>query len=198
MTGSKGDGWKSLAKRINFRSSATTVGRYLDNLLKHEILVANMRIEFINPFITGLVTTFNTMLGCELRHGEISLKTSHKPAYAISGIIGLSGRAIGTAIISFSEPLALKAASVLLMVPCDEVDDDVTDAIGEIANIVVGSAKSKLEPYQMSISLPSVMLGQHAILKFPSSVQPITVPFSCAWGHLSLEVGLEVVQPLEV
>lgn len=157
-----------------------------------------MRVEFINPFITGLITTFNTMLACEIRRGEVSIKRTPTPTYGVSGIIGLSGRAIGTAIISLSEPVALQAASTMLMVPCEVVDDEVTDAIGELANIVVGSAKSKLESYHMSISLPNVMIGNDAILKFPSSVTPITVPFECKWGKLSLEVGLEVVQPIGV
>lgn len=161
-------------------------------------MVGPMRVEFINPFISGLVTTFSTMLDCPLRRGELSLKNKPTPAFGVSGIIGLSGRAIGTAIISLSEEVALNAASTMLMVPCEEVDDEVTDAVGELANMVVGSAKAQLEPYQMSISLPNVMLGKDAVLKFPSSVQPISVPFDCKWGKLSLEVGLEIVEPIGV
>lgn len=153
-----------------------------------------MRVEFINPFVSGLATTFGTMLDCEIQRGEISLNTNKYPSHEISGVIGMSGLAIGTTIISLSKPVALQAASTMLMSPCEEIDQDVTDAVGELANMVAGSAKAQLEEYQMSISLPNVMLGKDAKLVFPSNVQPITIPFNCKWGDLSLEVGLSVVK----
>ncbi len=149
-----------------------------------------MRAEYINPFITSLTKAFRTMLGCEVRRSQLSLKSDSSPQYEVSGIIGLSGSAIGTVVISLSESVALKAASTLLMCEATEVNSDVVDAVGELANIVAGSAKGHLSEYQLSVSLPNVITGNGHAIRFPSDVTPICVSFECPWGPLALEVGL--------
>ena len=150
-----------------------------------------MKAEYINPFITAVDNAFRTMLNCEVKRGELTLKTTHEPGFDISGVIGLSGKAVGTVVLSLSEDVALKAASVMLMIEATEIDDDVVDAIGELANMVAGAAKSELEEYELSVSLPNVITGRGHEIRFPSNVTPICVPFESPWGPLTLEVGLD-------
>jgi chemotaxis protein CheX len=153
-----------------------------------------MRAEHVNPFIGSLVNAFDTMLNCKVRRGTPRLKSQGPAAlYDISGVIGLSGKAVGTVVVSFSKPVALKAASILLMSEATEINGDVVDAVGELTNMVAGAAKAQLEEYELSISLPSVVTGQDHLLRFPSEVTPLCVPFDTDWGPLVLEVGLEVV-----
>jgi chemotaxis protein CheX len=110
--------------------------------------------------------------------------------HEISGIIGLSGKAVGMVVLSLSEPLALKAASTMLMTETKEINDDVVDAVGELANMVAGAAKAELEEYELSVSLPSVVTGKNHEIRFPSNVTPICIPYETPWGPLMLEVGL--------
>ena len=152
-----------------------------------------MRVEYINPFIRSVGTTFMTMLGCEVRRGPIGVKTSASPNYDISGIIGLSGKAIGTVVLSLSENMALKAASTMLMGEMTEINADVVDAVGELANVVAGAAKAELEQYQLTASLPSVITGRNHSVRFPSNVTPISIPFETDWGPLALEIGFAPV-----
>ena len=42
----------------------------------------------------------------------------------MSGIIGLSGKAVGTVVVSFSKEVAIKAASVMLMMEATELDPE--------------------------------------------------------------------------
>jgi chemotaxis protein CheX len=153
-----------------------------------------MRAEHINPFIASLANAFQTMLGCEVRRGPVSLKNSSTPKFEISGIIGLSGKAIGTVVLSLSESVALKAASTMLMCETTKIDADVVDAVGELTNVVAGGAKAQLEQYSLQVSLPSVITGRDHEVRFPSDVAPVCVPFETDWGHLSLEVGLAPVR----
>ncbi len=158
-----------------------------------------MRAEYINPFINSLNKAFDTMLGCEVRRGTISLKSDTVPGYEISGIIGLSGKAIGTVVVSFSESVAMRAASTMLMEEKTEVDGEVVDAVGELTNMVAGAAKAELEEYNLSASLPNVITGRDHNVRFPSDVTPICVPFETDWGPLTLEVGLaQVAEPVAV
>lgn len=150
-----------------------------------------MLAEHINPFINSLTTTFQTMLDCKMTRGQLTLSDSLATLYEVNGIIGLSGKAVGTVILSFEAQLAIKAASVMLMTEASEIDTDVTDAVGELTNMVAGSAKAKLEKYELSIGLPSVIVGKPMHVNFPSSVRPIVVPFTCDWGTMIMQVGLE-------
>jgi chemotaxis protein CheX len=156
-----------------------------------------MRVEYINPFISSLANAFLTMLGCQVRRGAVSLKDGNSPKYEISGVVGFSGRAIGTVVLSLSEAVALKATSTMLLCETTSVNADVVDAVGELTNMVAGGAKAKLEDYRLAVSLPSVITGRNHEVRFPSNVIPICVPFETAWGPLALEVGFAPV-PAEV
>lgn len=149
-----------------------------------------MRAEFINPFLKSLCHAFRTMLSCELRRGELRLAQQDEGLYDISGVIGLSGKAMGAVVVSFSEPVALRAASTLLMTECTRIDADVADAVGELANVVAGAAKLELQEYELSISLPNVVMGKDHRVRFPSDVPPVCVPFESKWGPIMLQVGL--------
>jgi len=152
-----------------------------------------MRADYINPFLSSLANTFRTMLDCQIHRGQIELKSHSTLKYPISGVIGLSGRAVGTVVINLSEDVALKAASALLMMEIAEINDDVIDAVGELANMVAGAAKAELSEYDLSISLPNVITGSQHDVRFPSNVTPICVPFESDFGPLMLEVGLAAV-----
>ena len=148
-----------------------------------------MRVEYINPFITSLCNAFRTMLECDVQRGPIGLMENNFSKYPISGVIGLTGNAVGTVVLSLSESVALKAASTMLMAETHSIDADVIDAVGELTNMVAGAAKSELEEYQLMVSLPNVVTGEGHEIRFPSNVRPILVPFSSEWGPLALEVG---------
>jgi len=149
-----------------------------------------VKAEHINPFIRALINGFDTMLSCKVTRGEIHLKGDPQTKFEISGIIGLSGKAVGTVVVALSESVALKAASAMLMDEYTEINDDVVDAVGEMANIVAGAAKAELAEFDMSVSLPNVITGKGHDVRFPSNVTPLCVPFECPWGELAIEVGL--------
>jgi chemotaxis protein CheX len=148
-----------------------------------------MRVEYINPFIVSLQNVFWTMLGCDVHRGAICLKGDSTPRHPVSGVIGLSGNAIGTVVLSLSEVVALKVTSRMLMSETTRIDADVVDAVGELTNMVAGAAKSQLEQFQLMVSLPNVVTGCGHEIRFPSNVTPICVPFTTEWGPLALEVG---------
>lgn len=153
-----------------------------------------MQVEYINPFITAMSNAFMTMLGCELKRGQLSLKDENSPKYEISGIVGLSGKAVGTVVMGLSKSVALKATSTMLMCETKTIDDDVVDAVGELTNMVAGAAKAELEKYELMVSLPNVITGRDHDVRFPSDVTPICVQFTSEWGDLALEVGFAPVR----
>ena len=153
-----------------------------------------MKVEYINPFITSLAMAFQTMLGCQVERGVLARKEGDLPLHDYSGVIGLSGRTVGTVVVSLSKNVAVQATSVMLMTPADDVSEtEIVDAVGELANLVAGAAKARLEGYDLSVSLPSVITGKAHTVCFPSNITPICVPFETGWGPLTLEVGMSSI-----
>ena len=62
------------------------------------------------------------------------------------------------------------------------MNSDVVDAIGELTNMIAGSAKAQLEPFQMSIGLPTVIVGSDNPISFPSKSPTINIPFESPIG----------------
>jgi chemotaxis protein CheX len=149
-----------------------------------------MKVEYINPFLTSTVTTFSTMLGWDLTRETPYVKNSSQPEHEVSGLIGLSGKAQGTVVLGLDRETALKVAEVMLQERPPEINGDVVDAVGELANIIAGQAKAQLEELELSVSLPSVITGKCHSIKFPSKVTPICIPFGSEWGLVTVEVGL--------
>lgn len=149
-----------------------------------------MDVKYINPFINAVKKLFNTMIEVPFKLGKPSLKTGNVPAYEISSIIGLSGTVSGCVVINLSEAIALQLVSALIGDEVTEVDDDCTDAIGEIANIIAGNAKTDFPSSGTSISVPSVVIGQHKV-SYPSGLPIISIPCITDKGELVIEVALK-------
>jgi chemotaxis protein CheX len=149
-----------------------------------------MKAEHINPFLTSTINVFKTMLNCPLTRGQPFLKGGAQPEFDVSGVIGLSGTAKGTVVLSFCREAALQAAGHMLGERLESINADVRDAIGELTNMIAGSAKAQLEQFSLSVSLPTVITGKGHCIDFPRQVSPICIPFDSPWGPVAVEVGL--------
>jgi len=148
-----------------------------------------VRVEFINPFIIAVSKTLETMAACKVVREPPQLKKEKSALHPVSGIIGLSGMIVGTVVLTMSEALALKCASAMLMEDYKEFNADVFDAVGELTNVIAGNAKAQLEEYKLSLSLPNVIYGKDAELRFPERCQPISIPFQTDYGPMAIEIG---------
>ncbi len=150
-----------------------------------------MDVKIINPFVKATNETFETMLQLELKMGKLVLKEKATKKYDVSGVIGMSGKAQGMIILSFTKLMALKVTSKLLQKKVKIIGDELCDAIGEIANIVAGYAKKYLEEYELKISLPNVIIGTNHHVSIPSGIKSVIIPFNCSLGEFAMEVALK-------
>jgi chemotaxis protein CheX len=149
-----------------------------------------MDVAYINPFISATIETYSKMLNDEIKPLKPYIKKEPFPTYGISGTIGLSGGAQGVIALAYSMEGAVKTVSGMLGVNISEKSADLTDAIGEIVNIVAGYAKKDLTEYKLEISLPTVIRGNEHFITTPSRAHCIVVPFSSKYGEFSMEVAL--------
>jgi chemotaxis protein CheX len=150
-----------------------------------------MDVVYANPFITSTIETFSKMLNCDVRPGKVTLKSDEVHTYDISGIIGLSGEAQGSICLSFPKLMALKVVSVLLNTEIKIMGPEVTDGIGEIANIITGNAKQHLAEFNLSISLPKVIVGKDHRIASLRGIPALIVPFTSVMGDFAIEISLK-------
>jgi chemotaxis protein CheX len=149
-----------------------------------------MRAEFINPFVSAAQNVFQTMLSTKLTRGALSLKEKSAPSHEVSGLIGLAGKYHGMVVLSFGRETALQLAGRMLGSEPAELDSDVVDAVGELTNMVAGSAKTQLAEHELSIGLPTVICGKTNSINFPSGAPALVIPFDSDLGPVCVEVGI--------
>ena len=147
--------------------------------------------NYIKPFVLAAKNLFETMINVPFSLGKPSLKTgSQTPPHEISSIIGLSGNVSGSVVISISHEVAYLLASALIGEEVHELNEDCIDAIGEIANMIAGNAKTDFPTDNNSISTPSVVVGKHKV-NYPSGLPIITIPCITDKGEMFIEIALK-------
>jgi chemotaxis protein CheX len=98
---------------------------------------------------------------------------------SITGMVGFAGTYSGVISIHCPVPLALKITSSMLGMECDEVNDDLNDAIGEIANMLGGSVKQVLSKggLDVKLSIPTVISGEDYTVNSLSDSDCVIIPF---------------------
>jgi chemotaxis protein CheX len=102
------------------------------------------------------------------------------PNWDISGVIGLTGEALGAVVISMKKDLAIKLTQILTKNDNNDFDDEVIDSVGEIINIIAGNVKHDLEnSFRLVISLPTVINGYNHTIQWPQiDARIICIPFN--------------------
>lgn len=150
---------------------------------------AALTAEYVNPLISATRDVFEMMLGCTPTRTGLRLKQPGECSAQVNAVIGISGGATGTVVVGVSAETACEILRRMIGVDSDVLNDEVCDAVGEITNMIAGSAKAQLARYELSISLPNVVTGNQMQLHFPSHVCPMVVEFSSEVGPVSVEVG---------
>lgn len=149
-----------------------------------------MNVEYINPFLMAVQNVFDTMIDLPYKLGKPTIKSSGLTEHDVSGIIGISGEVVGCVVVSFPRQIAIQVGSCLLGEELKKVDGDCTDAIGEVANMIAGDAKKRFPKANTTISVPSVIVGNHRVA-YPSGLPIISIPCETDAGPFAIEVALK-------
>ncbi len=147
-----------------------------------------MNVAYIKPFLTAAREVFEAMVRIPLVLGEPYLKNGVEQQFAVSATIGISGTIAGTIVLGFPQQVAMEVAAALAGSPMTSLDQDCVDALGEVANMIAGSAKSKFPAGSNTLSLPHVSVGNHRIA-FPNGIPVIVIPCNTPQGQFQIEVG---------
>ncbi len=112
---------------------------------------------------------------------------------SISGVVGLTGTTKGVLAIHVPHVVAFAITGNFLGIELEEVNEDVEDAIGELANMVGGNVKSLLSEKgrDIDLSLPSTVSGKEYGFHTIKGAEKIIIPFRSDCGVFFVELQLE-------
>ena len=136
--------------------------------------------QYIQPFISVTSALFRNMLAIDVAPDRAYF--ADKNAFLdwdISGIIALTGGVKGLVALSMKYPVATQITSILTQK--DKVSKtEMTDAVGELVNIISGNVKKNLEDlFQITISIPKVVSGiAHMVVIPDDRIRLLCIPFN--------------------
>lgn len=107
---------------------------------------------------------------------------------AIAGSVSVTGASDCLIAVEMETATAKLVGSTMFMMAIDEIPmNDVTDAVGELTNMIGGNIKSLL-PEPSALSLPVVAQGEPPTIKVVGGDTLLSQMFACGDGHVNVTV----------
>ena len=156
-------------------------------------LSSNLIADYVNPVIGATREVFEMMLECTPKRVGLKLKEKPGCSHGVSGVIGITGKAVGTIVVSLPTTMAIEILRRMVGTEADSANAEVCDAVGELTNMIAGAAKAQMAHLELSLSLPNVVSGESYDVSYPSEVSPFCILFESEMGPFTIEVGFSSV-----
>lgn len=112
----------------------------------------------------------------------------------VSAMIGLTGGLSAMLGIHCPSAVGLAVSGAMLGMELEEVDADVKDALGEIANMLAGGIKERLssENIDLELAIPTAVAGKSYVISAPQGSQRVVVPFTIEQGRFFVEIKYQL------
>lgn len=150
-----------------------------------------MESALVNPFIEGALHILDTTAFVKVKPDPPFLKVTSKPQGDISGLMEISGDLSGSAAISFSEQSILGIVSAMFGEDMTEINEEITDAVGEISNMVAGHVTTKIAEMdkKVKVKFTKVCMGaDQEIEHVEGGSHVVAIPFRTTKGKVVIEV----------
>jgi chemotaxis protein CheX len=152
-----------------------------------------MNVEFINPFLSATIGVIKTMAFTDVKAGKPFLKKDKISCGDVSGVVGITGPPNGSMSLTFSKSCIVQIVSNMLGESFQDINDDIKDAVGELSNMISGTARNDLgnNGYSFKTSIPTVVSGPGHEIRHMCKAPTIAIPFSTAGGSFVVEISFE-------
>lgn len=149
-------------------------------------------MDYKQKIVDSTTEIFTSMVMMDVERCEDAVVQSPQ-VDSISGVIGLAGAYKGVLAIHLPNQIALDITSSFLGMDVDEINEDVEDAVGEIANMLGGDVKGFLSDTgsDIDLSLPSTVSGASYEFQPNKNAEKYLVPFKTGDGQFVVELQLE-------
>jgi len=150
--------------------------------------------ELIAGLVADVREVFVTMVGVEgLEHLPLQIDVTTHFKECLTAMVGLAGTYNGLVSVHLPWPLAISFTSLMLGMEVTEIDDDVNDAMGEVANMVAGSFKQHFSKggSDIHLSTPSVVNGSDYMVSSGSNIENISLNFTINEERFLVSLSIE-------
>lgn len=152
------------------------------------------REELAASIASATSEVFMTMLDLEISEGQMEddNPSAASRASGVVALLGLAGEWVGNGRICCTPDFGCKMASQLLMQDFSGVNEEVLDAIGEVANMIIGNVKNALEDRlgTLSLSTPTVIYGHNFEARSVGIRQRVTLNFNSGSEQLQVQISI--------
>jgi chemotaxis protein CheX len=126
-------------------------------------------------------SVFSMMLAMEIEPLDPFEQAEPKPYDGVISLVTFTGEWIGAGMFCCHERLACQIGAAMLGHDVAQIDSDVLDGIGEMANMIIGNLKEQLEARTgpLSLSIPTVVYGKNfstrTAVRAPWCIQPFQI-----------------------
>jgi chemotaxis protein CheX len=146
---------------------------------------------FAVPFVDAAKTVFRSMLDVVCVPGEVQPISRAQHSGEITAAIGMSGQIVGAIAFSTRFDTACRILEQMTGMQTESLDEFVRDSIGEMANMIAGYGKRKLQQWELNLGLPQVIVGDHYDIYAPRWAYHVWVPLESEIGPAALEIGFD-------
>ncbi len=150
-------------------------------------------MDYVEPFVLSMEDAFEMLMGVRPRVNLLDKSAASEGLRGITGVIGFAGEHFtGSLALCFDENVVTNIYEAMVGERPEKLDADVLDAVGEIANIVAGGAKTRLSVFKinMDLAIPNVIIGKGVKISFISDAPVTVIPFSSDLGDFVAEVTI--------
>jgi chemotaxis protein CheX len=146
-------------------------------------------LDLENVLIDTTLEVFASMIFIEITP-EVSSEENAAIEYNLSSLIGLAGDFKGILAIQCPAEVAMGITGAMLGMEVTELDGDVKDAIGEIANMVAGGLKEALigAGTKTELAIPTTVIGTSIRTSGLSGASRVMIPFTSPLGRFGVEL----------
>ncbi len=141
--------------------------------------------------VTGVKDVFSTMLMVDLENDEIIENQPCTIESNLTSMLGFGGGLSGMLAVHCPAKVAKDITAAFLGVEKEELDEEVKDAIGEIANMVAGNLKVSCAKIDIDIvlALPTTIVGKSfEVTGRGADAQRVVVPLNMDGGKFWVEL----------
>ncbi len=151
--------------------------------------------KLLQAFVDGVIKTLATIAQTDAKVGKPYIEPELTEKGEIAGMVGMVAPPLkGTLLISFTKDSIFQIMENMLGEKHTEINGEISDAVGELTNMIYGTAKTALNQmgYSFEMAIPTVIRGEFTLSKSTKSAT-LVIPFelkNSAQFHVKITVQM--------
>jgi chemotaxis protein CheX len=147
--------------------------------------------DFLTELSDATREVFRTMVFREVVEGPRAENSAIVAGANVVATVAFAGKTSGLVAVHTTLEAAQEITAAMLGIQPAEVDTELPDAIGELANMIAGSFRTRMAAVRgetWAISVPTVIVGKDFYTKYVSDVQRVVCPFQMGARDVHVEL----------